>query len=104
MDLDVEGVDLNNIETLLRKLNLDRSVPTVSNLFKGGTSQAKERFALFLRHHLRHNEQHSNQPQTDDISHMSPYLHFGQISPLYLALKIIQVPGIDLTPENSSRL
>ena len=29
-----------------------------------------------------------NQPQTDDISHMSPYLHFGQLSPLYLALQI----------------
>ena len=29
---------------------------------------------------------HRNQPQTDDVSHMSKYLHFGQISPIWLAL------------------
>ena len=32
--------------------------------------------------------ENGNQPQTDDISHMSPYLHFGHISPLYLALEV----------------
>ncbi|HEX3853170.1 MAG TPA: hypothetical protein VHW01_19540, partial [Polyangiaceae bacterium] len=28
-----------------------------------------------------------NQPQTDDVSHISKYLHFGQISPVWLALE-----------------
>jgi len=88
-----EGVDLDNIEILLRKLNLDRSVSPVSDLFKGGTNQAVKRFGAFVRHRLKHYDQHSNQPQTDDISHMSPYLHFGQISPLYLALKISRAPN-----------
>ncbi len=92
-DLDISGIDLNDIETLLGKLNLDRTVPPVSRFFKGGTSEAKKRFHHFLRHRLKNYEQHGNQPQTDDISHMAPYLHFGQISPLYLALKIIHTSG-----------
>jgi deoxyribodipyrimidine photo-lyase len=29
-----------------------------------------------------------NQPQTDHVSHMSKYLHFGHISPVYVALRI----------------
>jgi len=86
--LKVNGLDPNHTGELLRKLNLDRSVPPVSDLFRGGTSRALKRFDRFMRHRLNYYDQHSNQPQTDDISHMSPYLHFGQISPLYLALKI----------------
>ena len=35
---------------------------------------------------------HRNQPQTNRVSHMSThmskYLHFGHISPVYLALRI----------------
>jgi len=88
LGLKVKGLEFGDTEGLLRKLNLDRSVPPVSDLFKGGTSRALKRFNGFLRHRLKHYGQHSNQPQTDDISHMSPYLHFGQISPLYLALKL----------------
>ena len=86
----VEGIDLDDTEQLLQKLNLDRRVPPVSDLFKGGTSQAVKRFDEFIRRRLKHYDQHSNQPQTNDISHMGPYLHFGQISPLYLALQISQ--------------
>jgi deoxyribodipyrimidine photo-lyase len=89
----IQGIDLDNIGDLLQKLNLDRSVPPVSDLFKGGTTQAAKRFGAFLRNRLKHYDQHSNQPQTDDISHMSPYLHFGQISPLYLAQQISRTPN-----------
>jgi deoxyribodipyrimidine photo-lyase len=89
----IQGIDLDNTGDLLQKLDLDRSVPPVSGLFKGGTSQAAKRIGIFIRHRLKHYDQHSNQPQTDDISHMSPYLHFGQISPLYLALQIARAPN-----------
>jgi deoxyribodipyrimidine photo-lyase len=93
LGLNVKETRLDDIERVLRKLNLDRSVPPVSGLFKGGTSQAARRFDGFIRNRLEFYDQHSNQPQTDDISHMSPYLHFGQISPLYLALKIRRAPA-----------
>ncbi len=92
LGLKVNGLDLDDTEKLLRKLNPDRSVPPVSDLFRGGTSRAVKRFEGFMRHRLKHYDDHSNQPQTDDISHMSPYLHFGQISPLYLALRLRRAP------------
>ena len=92
LGLKVSGLDPDHTGALLRKLNLDRSVPPVSDLFKGGTSRAVKRFDGFMRHRLNYYDQHSNQPQTNDISHMGPYLHFGQISPLYLALKISRAP------------
>ena len=92
LGLNLRGEDLGNMAQLLQNLNLDRSVPPVSDLFKGGTSRAVKRFDGFLRQRLKLYDQHSNQPQTNDISNMSPYLHFGQISPLYLALKISRAP------------
>jgi len=92
LGLKFKELDLDNIEPLLQNLNLDRSVPPVSALFQGGTSRAVKRFDGFIRHRLKYYDQHSNQPQTNDISHMSPYLHFGQISPLYLALKLSLAP------------
>jgi len=92
LNLKVKGIDTDNLEKLLQSLDIDRNVPAVSVLFKGGTSQAVKRFDEFVRRRLKNYDRHSNQPQTDDISHMSPYLHFGQISPLYLALKINRAP------------
>ena len=92
VDLKVNEIDIENIEKLLQSLDIDHSVPAVSFLFKGGTSQAAKHFDGFVRRRLKNYDRHSNQPQTDDISHMSPYLHFGQISPLYLALKINRAP------------
>ncbi|MCC7300956.1 MAG: deoxyribodipyrimidine photolyase, partial [Verrucomicrobia bacterium] len=56
--------------------------------FKGGTVEAKRRLKKFIEESLAVYEAHSNQPQTDDVSALSPYLHFGQISPLYIALEI----------------
>ena len=88
LGLKVKGLDLSKVDTFLKKLSLDRSIAPVSQFFKGGTSQGKARLGEFLKTRFHHYVKNRNQPQTDDISHMSPYLHFGQISPLYLALKI----------------
>lgn len=70
-------------------LQVDRSVGVVEK-FKGGTAEAKRRLKNFIRESLKVYDEHSNQPQTDDISMLSPYLHFGQISPLYIALEILK--------------
>jgi deoxyribodipyrimidine photo-lyase len=91
LNLAIEGLSLQHTESILRGLNIDRSVKPVSHLFKGGTSEAKRRFAAFLKNRLVHYDRHHNQPQTDDVSHMSPYLHFGHISPLTLLLEVNKV-------------
>jgi deoxyribodipyrimidine photo-lyase len=69
---------------------LERTIPMVGKTgkFIGGTSEAKKRLKRFIAESLVVYSDHSNQPQTDDISMLSPYLHFGQISPLYVALEI----------------
>lgn len=71
--------------TLLRKLQLDVSVPAVTQFFHGGTKAAEKLFRKFLRDRFQDYQENRNQPQTSDVSHMSKYLHFGQISPAWLA-------------------
>jgi deoxyribodipyrimidine photo-lyase len=87
-DMAIPGLDLGDIGRVLRRLDIDRSVPPVDAFFKGGTREAKKHLRRFVEHRLARYSDHRNQPQTDDISHMSPYLHFGHISPVYLALKV----------------
>jgi len=86
----LSGLDLSDIGALARKLSLDKGVPPVSEFYTGGTSSAKKIFKKFLRYRFEQYVANRNQPQTDDVSHMSKYLHFGQISPLYLALQVLK--------------
>jgi deoxyribodipyrimidine photo-lyase len=86
----LSGLDLSDIEAVAKKMSLDKSVLPVSGFFTGGTSRAKKIFKDFLNNRFEHYVENRNQPQTDDVSHMSKYLHFGQISPLYLALQILK--------------
>jgi deoxyribodipyrimidine photo-lyase len=92
--MQADSLNLNRMEDVLAGLKIDRGVPAVTPHLAGGTARAKARLARFIRHRLQHYDKNSNQPQTDDISHMSPYLHFGQISPLYVALEVLQAPHV----------
>jgi deoxyribodipyrimidine photo-lyase len=74
---------------ILARLPVDRSVPPVT-AFAPGASAAKQRLADFLAHKLRHYHEARNDPTADATSHLSPYLHFGQISPLDVALAVTQ--------------
>jgi deoxyribodipyrimidine photo-lyase len=81
------GLDLSDIDGVLDGMDLDRSVGTLSHLYTGGTSEAKKMFRRFLQNSFDGYVEHRNQPQTDDVSHMSKYLHFGHVSPIWLALE-----------------
>ncbi len=89
---DFPGLDLSDIDAVLAPMAIDRSIPAVSAHFTGGAGAAEARFADFLKHRLPRYAENSNQPQADDISRISPYLHFGQISPLRLALSAQSCP------------
>jgi deoxyribodipyrimidine photo-lyase len=82
-----EGLDLSDIDGVLDGMDLDRSVGALGHLYTGGNSEAKKMFRRFLRHSFDGYVEHRNQPQTDDVSHMSKYLHFGHVSPIWLALE-----------------
>lgn len=82
-----DGLDLSDVEKVLDGMDLDRSVGALSHLYKGGNSEAKKIFRRFLKQGLGDYDANRNQPQTDYVSHMSKYLHFGHVSPTWLALQ-----------------
>src|SRR5271155_210537 len=65
--------------------NLDRSVKPVDN-FTGGTHAALKRLKHFVAHGLADYAKQRNHPETDGTSRMSPWLHFGHVSPVTIAL------------------
>jgi len=86
--LHIEGENLDDLDQILKGLKQARGVAVVSRFFKGGPGNAKQRLRRFIANSLPRYASHSNQPQTDDVSALSPYLHFGQISPVFVALEI----------------
>ena len=64
---------------------LDRSVAP-SRHFKGGTKEAMRLLSEFVESKLRRYAKDRNHPELDGTSRLSPYLHFGHISPLTIAL------------------
>lgn len=81
---------------LLDTLALDRSV-SPSPFYTGGTQEAHKRLTDFLEHQLDRYAVDRNDPLLDCQSNLSPYLHFGQISPLTVALAVGETdsPGRD---------
>ena len=63
----------------LARLPIDHSVGTVD--YRGGPTAATTRLEHFLDHSLANYAAGANQPDDDARSGLSPYLHFGHISP-----------------------
>ena len=72
---------------LLDELPLDGGAQPVSG-FKGGTKEAMRRLQRFLTGGLAAYDSTRNLPHKDGTSRLSAYLHFGQISPLTIALAV----------------
>ncbi|MEM7683108.1 MAG: deoxyribodipyrimidine photo-lyase [Planctomycetota bacterium] len=75
---------LEDIDGLLDELDLPDNEAGLSPLFTGGEHTAKRRFGAFLEDGFQQYSAHRNQPQTSDCSYMSMYLHYGQVSPIWL--------------------
>ncbi|MGD8240906.1 MAG: deoxyribodipyrimidine photo-lyase [Armatimonadota bacterium] len=88
----LDGVDVQDVDGLLAGLDIDRGAGRVS-AFRGGTANAKRLLREFIRHRLEEYAELRNDPSVDRVSHMSPYLHFGQISPVYIALQVMRAGG-----------
>jgi len=67
--------------------DLDRSVSPV-NTFKGGTKEALRLLRDFVEKKLPRYGERRNHPELDGTSRLSPYLHFGHISPVTMALAV----------------
>jgi len=89
LDLDVEpGLDLSNVQALTDRLDLDRSVGAVSALYAGGPRHAKDVIERFITRHMGDYDGKRNQPETSAVSYASMFLHFGQLSPVWLANRV----------------
>ena len=86
-DLPIASIDVADIEGVLGGLKLDRSVPPVRRL-RGGTSEARRRLWEFVGASLDGYAAGRSEPAAFQCSLLSPYLHFGQISPVEIALAV----------------
>jgi deoxyribodipyrimidine photo-lyase len=67
--------------------DFDRSVQPV-DAWHGGRKQSMKRLHHFVARLLGEYDRERNRPETDGTSKLSPYLHFGHIGPLTIALAI----------------
>ncbi|MHC4592077.1 MAG: deoxyribodipyrimidine photo-lyase [Planctomycetota bacterium] len=87
LGLRFRGIGLGDVHGIVSKLRVGRQARRVHS-FRGGTSEAERLLADFVARKLRNFASRRNDPAQDFVSHMSPYLHFGQISPLAVALRV----------------
>jgi len=66
---------------------LDRSVSPVSQ-WRGGSTEALRLLNEFIQHKLHGYGIQRNKPEIEHTSRLSPYLHFGHISPVTVALAV----------------
>ena len=78
---------------ILKSFPVDRTIPAVRT-YRGGTSRAKTILNDFIEQKLKYYIDRRNDPALDFSSHMSPYLHFGQVSPIYIALQVREKKGV----------
>ncbi len=87
IELEAANLFPNTWQAILNRMNLDSSVP-VSSLHQGGYSRAEKQLKDFIAYKLDHFHTDRNDPSVDRLSHLSPYLHFGQISSLDIVFQI----------------
>lgn len=76
-----------NIPDLVHQSEIDHSVPR-STAFRGGRGEALKRLKQFLERNLVRYARHNREPSEKATSQLSPYLHFGCISSLEVALTV----------------
>jgi len=90
--VDIDSVPLQDISVTLQNLSIDTSVSPVPHL-QGGTREAHKHLSQFITHGLDDYHLSKNNPGQDALSQMSPYLHFGHISPVTIALHVMDHGG-----------
>ena len=85
------------VQHLVQSCQIDHSVKP-SLTFRGGSTEARKRLQSFLKQRLKEYDEARNDPGIRGTSELSPYLHFGTISPLEVALAAMNAPTPDDSP------
>ncbi len=88
--MDLESIDFEKPEDYLKILNIDKTVPTVEKYYTGGSEEAEKRLKEFIEKKLPYYKDYRSDPSKDYQSNLSPYLHFGQISPAKVVNEILK--------------
>ncbi|MDG6229192.1 MAG: deoxyribodipyrimidine photo-lyase [Candidatus Thermoplasmatota archaeon] len=83
--------DINDITSFVSKTTIDPLVKPVEG-FIGGEKNAEKRLNEFLKNKIDRYADLKNDPTLEYTSDLSPYLHFGNISPLQIALEVSKTP------------
>lgn len=86
------GLDLGDLDHVLERLDVDSSVPP-SSRFTGGEEAALERLDRFLEDLVDGYDEARGEPGVAGTSELSPYLHFGHLSPITVVAKARQATG-----------
>ena len=78
---------LNRDFDITQGWKLDRSVAPVTG-WRGGAEEALRTLQEFVEHKLVGYSSGRNKPEIDHTSRLSPYLHFGHLSPITVALAV----------------
>ncbi|HEX4423802.1 MAG TPA: deoxyribodipyrimidine photo-lyase [Terriglobales bacterium] len=74
-------------EDFMSGWKIDRTVSPVDS-WRGGSTVGRRLLNQFIRNVLQDYPKERNHPESKGTSRLSPYLHFGQISPLTVALVV----------------
>ena len=88
IDLKSINSKLADPKKLIDSLDIDKAVPDCEQFHPGGISEAENRLKNFINKKLSEYSELRNEPAQNFQSGLSPYLHFGQISPLQIALEV----------------
>jgi deoxyribodipyrimidine photo-lyase len=80
--------------------HFDRRVKPVDT-FRGGAHAAAKRLRYFVGHQFAEYETARRKPQVNGTSQLSPYLHFGHISPLRVALEVKRAADVGTVPQSA---
>ncbi len=87
-------LDLSDVPRIVAGLACDQSVRPVKR-FKGGHAEAERRMTRYLAGPFGHYATVRGRPEAGAASHMSPYLHYGQISPVAIGLAVREAAAGD---------
>lgn len=85
-------VTAGNVAALVASCEIDHAVKP-STAYRGGSAEAARRLTGFLDSNLIRYAKARNEPSRQATSNLSPYLHFGHISSLQVALAVKEHAG-----------